>query len=45
MTTVNPVYTASEVARQFRMSRTKMVVTMEAFMPVLKDATAKLEGN
>ncbi len=44
VTTVNPGYTASEVARQFQMSRAKCVLTMKAQVPVIKEAIDKL-GN
>lgn len=42
VTTVNPLYTPQEVARQFEMSRTKIVVTTDAMVPKVREAQDKV---
>eukprot|EP00095_Tigriopus_kingsejongensis_P005252 maker-scaffold353_size198981-snap-gene-0.37 protein:Tk05252 transcript:maker-scaffold353_size198981-snap-gene-0.37-mRNA-1 annotation:"hypothetical protein CAPTEDRAFT_4190" len=44
-TTVNPTYKPSELSRQLIMSQTKILVTMKAFLPTVKEALAKIEGD
>ncbi len=41
-TTINPGYTASEVARQFKMSHAKCALTSSTHLPVVKEAISKL---
>lgn len=45
VTTVNPSYTAPDVARQFQMSKTKMAVTTEALLPVVLEAVKLAKGE
>ena len=45
ITTVNPVYTASEIARQLRMSKSKYLATLSVFLPKVKEALTKVEGT
>ncbi|TRY61085.1 hypothetical protein TCAL_11080 [Tigriopus californicus] len=45
VTTVNPTYTPSEVARQLTMSKAKILVTMAPFLVTAKEALTKVEGG
>ena len=45
LTTVNPVYTSSEIARQLKMSRSNYIATLSMFLPKVKEALTKVEGN
>ena len=43
--TANPAYTAGELARQFKLSETKLVVTSLNLLPNVKGALEKNNGN
>lgn len=45
VTTVNPAYTPTEVARQLTMSKAKILVTMASFLVTAKEALTKVEGS
>lgn len=40
-TTINPIYLPTEVGRQLQMSRSKVVFTLSALIPVVKEAMEK----
>ena len=42
VTTMNPIYTSTEIARQLTMSKATWVATNKELLPVILDATAKL---
>ena len=42
VTTMNPIYTATEIARQLKMSKANWAVTNRDLVPVIKDALVKL---
>ena len=42
VTTMNPIYTATEIARQLTMSKATWVATNKELLPVILDATARL---
>ena len=44
-TTVNPVYTPHEIARQIKMSKAKKIVTNSTFLDKVKEATSQFPGN
>jgi len=44
-TTMNPIYTSTEIARQLKMSKASWAVTNRDLVPVIKDAITKLGQN
>ena len=42
VTTMNPIYTSTEIARQIKMSKASWAVTNRDLVPVIKDAITKL---
>ena len=45
VTTMNPIYTSTEIARQIKMSKASWAVTNRDLVPVIKDAITKLGQN
>ena len=45
VTTMNPIYTSTEIARQLKMSKASWAVTNRDLVPVIKDAITKLGQN
>ena len=45
VTTMNPIYTSTEIARQLKMSKASWAVTNRDLVPVIKDALTKLGQN
>jgi 4-coumarate--CoA ligase len=45
VTTMNPIYTATEIARQLTMSKPSRAVTNKALLPIIKEAISKLDHN
>jgi hypothetical protein len=45
VTTINPAYTASEVARQLIMSKTKKILTLPKSVKLVEEAISTLKGE
>jgi hypothetical protein len=45
VTTMNPIYTSTEIARQLKMSKASWAVTNRDLVSVIKDAITKLGQN
>ena len=45
VTTMNPIYTSTEIARQLKMSKASWAVTNRDLVPVIIDAITKLGQN
>ena len=45
VTTVNPIYTAAEIATQLKLSKARTVATLKSFVPKVKEAFEKLGGK
>jgi hypothetical protein len=44
VTTINPIYTSHEIARQLTMSKAQMILTFPNVLDIVKDASSKLTG-
>lgn len=45
VTTMNPIYTSTEIARQLTMSKASWAFTNEELLPVMKEAISKASSN
>ena len=45
VTTMNPIYTSTEIARQLSMSKATWVATNKELLPVIQDAITKLSNS
>jgi hypothetical protein len=45
VTTINPIYTSHEIARQLTMSKAQMILTFPNVLDIVKDAISKLAGS
>jgi hypothetical protein len=45
VTTINPAYTASEVARQLTMSKTEIILAQPNSIPIVEEAISKSNGE
>ena len=45
VTTMNPIYTSTEISRQLAMSKASWVATNKELLPVIQDAIGKLSNS
>ena len=45
VTTINPAYTASEIARQLAMSKAKYILTIQKSLKIVEEAAANVNSE